>query len=157
MESKSNEALFIQAKHSLVNCYAVKLNISKGHNSDGWLDKLKQYIYYRTKYVEKFDVAHADEKIAENDLKLFKEKNPELNWMVEDVILNNTTKKKDFFTWEPVLVHVLLHPNMKPVSPGTWENLIVESMKPVYYCPAFGTVASTPISEFPSCNCFIVI
>ncbi|XP_026329453.1 uncharacterized protein LOC113237279, partial [Hyposmocoma kahamanoa] len=155
--SESNKALFIRDKDSLINCYAVKLNIIKEHSKnfyDDWLDKLKQYIYYRTKYVESNYVV-TGEKISETVLKSFKEMYKlkyKFNWTVEEVILRYTIKK-DFFYGKPMLVHVWLDRNMKPVPPGTWDYLTVESMKPVYYCPAFGINGSAPIGSSVGINC----
>lgn len=156
--SESNKALFVRIKDSLVNSYAVKLHLSKEYKFDlnmekfydEWLDKLKQYIYYRTKYVQnEFDDALNDRNTTEDVLKLFKEKHPHLEWDDKDVILKQKVKKR-YLDEKTTLVHVLLHRDMKPVLPGTWDNLTVEFMKPVYYCPAFGVVDSAPIGKYLS-------
>lgn len=148
--SESNKVLFIRIKDSLLNKYVVKLGLVTGYKRkiyDDYIDKLSQYIYYWTKYVKNNrDEVPTEKNITEKVLKLFKENNPELNWMGEDVILNKT--EKGSFYGPPMTLHVLLHPNMKPVLPGTWDYLAVESMKPAYYCPPVGGVNSAPVGEF---------
>lgn len=159
--SESNKALFVRATNYLGSFYAVKLRLSKEHRSelnmenfyDKWLDKLIQYIYYSTKYVEnKFDNALNNQNTTEDVLKLFKEQHPELHWKYADVISVNRIKKLHLHG-KTMLVHVFLYQDMKPVLPGSWDKLIVEFMKSVYYCPGFGEIDSAPMGEFLSCNC----
>lgn len=156
MVSESNKALFIRIKDSLVNYYALKLRLNGEHKfnwnledfNKEWQDALEQYVYYRTKYVEdNFDEALNDQNTTEAVLKTFKQEHRLLDWKDRDVILKSKIKKM-YIDGKTTLIHVLLNRDMKPVMPGTWDNLTVEFMKPVYYCPAFRFVDSAPIGEF---------
>lgn len=148
--TESNKVLFIRTKDSLVNQYVVKLGLVKKYKRevyDDYMDKLRQYIYYSTKYVENNgDKGLTEQKNPEKVLKLFKEVHTELNWTGEDVILNKIMKGS--FYGPPMSLHVLLHSNITRVLPGTWDYLAVESVKPAYYCPPVGVVNRASVGEF---------
>ncbi|XP_026329456.1 uncharacterized protein LOC113237282 [Hyposmocoma kahamanoa] len=150
--SESNKALFIQREDFLINSFAVKLRFSKCYfDIVNFYNELKQYIYYWNKYVENnFDDVN-NQNTTEDVLKLFKEKHTALHSYYADVISKHTIKKLSVDK-KNMLVHVRLRRDMKPVLPGTWANLTVEFMKPVYYCPAFGMVDSAPIGTSITVN-----
>lgn len=156
--SESNKALFTRINSTLVNhYYAIKLHLKSEYNFDTkkfdkeWEDGLRQYIFYRTYYINsgRYDI----ENITEHDLKSYMEQFPQLYWKFTNVILNKTIRRR-YTDRKTTLVHVLLHQDMKPVIPGTWDNLTVEFMRPLYNCPDSKAVDSAPIGEFLTCIFF---
>lgn len=99
--------------------------------------KLKEYILYSTNY---YAVNGGLEQIQnprafEGMLRDFKTSRPDLNIKEKDILFDFKVKKL-FLDGKTVLLHLNLHPSMKPVQPGTWENIEIVYMKPVYYCMA---------------------
>ena len=76
-----------------------------------------------------------DPKAFEGILRDFKASRPDLN-PKEKEILYGLKLKKLFLDGKTVVLHLNLHPSMKPVQPGTWDDIEIVYMKPVYYCKA---------------------
>lgn len=125
--SESNKALFIRMKDSLVNSYAIKLRVNKAHNFN--------YFDYNSNMDNDDDLNYQN--ITEAVLQFLEDKDMTLQ----------TRIKRQYIDEKTTLVHVSVKPNMNPQSAGIWGNFIVQSVNPVYYCPAFGVVDSSPIGK----------
>ncbi|CAH2086900.1 unnamed protein product [Euphydryas editha] len=146
---ESKKILFVREKQSLINVYAIKLRNNKLYKLDDlpklfkiWEIKLKEYIYYRTKYINVYGEINSN--ITEEELKGFK--NSGLVPKEKSAILKMKLKRL-YMDRRSVLVHVDLNPEMMPVTPGFWNQMEILSMKPVYYCKAFDTVPQMPLGE----------
>lgn len=56
-----------------------------------------------------------------------------MHWEDRDIVQNKKLKRL-YLDAKTALLHVELHPDMKPVKPGQWESILIEYMRPVYYC-----------------------
>lgn len=144
--SESNKALWVREEQSLRFNYAVKISFNKEYRFDIldrlkkiWEKKLKEYIFYSTNYYKingELDQIQ-DPKSFEDVLKDFKLSHPDLNPKEKDIIYGMKLKKV-FLDGKTALIHLQLNPRMKPVQPGTWEDIEIVYMKPVHYCLADG-------------------
>lgn len=152
--SESNKVLFIREKQSVGNVYATKIRMKKPYNFENlektyrqWLKKLKEFIFYRTKYTR----IYGEESLYANDtqkvLKQFKSVSPDLDWKDKDVIHNSKIKRL-YLDGRTALLHIELNSEMMPVMPGFWEDMEVEYMKPAYYCKGFDSVPSLKLGLY---------
>ncbi|XP_046964496.1 uncharacterized protein LOC124533333 isoform X2 [Vanessa cardui] len=146
---ESKKVLFVREKQSLINVYAIKLKNNKLYKLDDlpklfkvWEAKLKEYIFYRTKYINVYGEINSN--ITEDILKSFK--NSGLVQNEKSVILKMKLKRL-YMDRRTVLVHVELSPDMKPVTPGFWDQMEILSMKPVFYCKGFDTIPQMALGE----------
>ncbi|XP_060810885.1 uncharacterized protein LOC106142285 isoform X2 [Amyelois transitella] len=152
---QSNKVLFVRERDSLINLYSVKINLLSGNYTfenayemkEEWIDKLDEYVFYRTRYVQMFDVDKIlDPMVAEKILFNFKASRAELSWRDGEAIYNSVIKRL-YMNKHTVLLHVELNPEMIPVTPGFWTNLEVVFMKPAYYCKGFDSVPRLSLGE----------
>ncbi|XP_050344930.1 uncharacterized protein LOC126769941 isoform X2 [Nymphalis io] len=153
---ESKKVLFVREKQSLINVYAIKLKNNKLYKLDDlpklfkiWEMKLKEYIFYRTKYINVYGEINSN--VTEEVLKSFK--NSGLGQNEKSVILKMKLKRL-YMDRRSVLVHVELSPDMKPVAPGFWDQMEILSMKPVFYCKGFDTIPQMALGEsFTTAGC----
>ncbi|CAH2238632.1 jg5378 [Pararge aegeria aegeria] len=149
--NESKKVLFIREKVSLVNFYAIKLKYSKMYTLQE-LDKLssilelrlKEYIYLRTKYESVY--GDVDTNVTEQVLRGFQSTNYGLDWKENTVIVRMKIKRL-YLDKTSVLMHVELHPDMKPVTPGVWDDVEILFMKPVLYCKGFDSVPQLSLGQ----------
>lgn len=63
----------------------------------------------------------------------FRNEYPYLKYEDHDTLLNKKVKRL-YLDAHTVLLHVEVGPDIKPVEPAEWDNILIEYMKPVYYC-----------------------
>lgn len=144
---KSNTVLFNRERDSLVNLYVVRIKVKDKYKfdeaedlKDEWKEKLEEYIFFRTRYVQMFDDYKIIESYgAERILKSFKDSRPDLNWRSGEAI-SKITVKRLYMDKQTVLLHVELNPEMIAVTPSYWDELEVQFMKPAYYCKGFDSI-----------------
>ncbi|XP_064071783.1 uncharacterized protein LOC113404752 isoform X1 [Vanessa tameamea] len=146
---ESKKVLFVREKQSLINVYAIKLKNNKLYKLDDlpklfkvWEAKLKEYIFYRTKYINVYGEINSN--ITEDVLKSFKNSVFVQN---EKTVILKMKLKRLYMDRRTVLVHVELSPDMKPVTPGFWDQMEILSMKPVFYCKGFDTIPQMALGE----------
>ncbi|XP_047527962.1 uncharacterized protein LOC125064781 isoform X2 [Vanessa atalanta] len=146
---ESKKVLFVREKQSLINVYAIKLKNNKLYKLDDlpklfkvWEAKLKEYIFYRTKYINVYGEINSN--ITEDVLKSFKNSGLVQN---EKTVILKMKLKRLYMDRRTVLVHVELSPDMKPVTPGFWDQMEILSMKPVFYCKGFDTIPQMALGE----------
>ncbi|XP_045533779.1 adhesion G-protein coupled receptor G2 isoform X1 [Papilio machaon] len=151
--AESNKVLFIREKQSVGNVYATKIRLKKPYNFENleksyrqWLKKLKEFVFYRTKYTQ----IYGEESLYANDtqkvLKQFKSVTPGLDWKDKEIIHNSKIKRL-YLDGRTALLHIELNSDMMPVMPGWWEDMEVEYMKPAYYCKGFDSVPTLKLGE----------
>ncbi|XP_063619930.1 adhesion G-protein coupled receptor G6-like isoform X2 [Cydia splendana] len=146
--SQSNKVLFVREKH-VENLYAIKIRLRGRYRFENidkqyrvWERKVKEYIYYRTKYVERFgEITTTNGHEAEGLLQSYKrstgDDSGEGSFKETDVIYMVKIKRL-FLDGRTVLLHVQLNPTMKVVPPGYWEGLEVMYMRPAFFCAGDG-------------------
>ncbi|XP_063531353.1 uncharacterized protein LOC134742253 isoform X2 [Cydia strobilella] len=146
--SQSNKLLFAREKH-VENLYAIKIRLKGRYRFENidkqyriWERKVKEYIYYRTKYVERFgEITTTDGHEAEGLLQNYKrstgDDSGEGSFKETDVIYMIKIKRL-FLDGRTVLLHVQLNPTMKIVPPGYWEGLELLYMRPAFFCAGDG-------------------
>ncbi|XP_053625008.1 uncharacterized protein LOC128683407 isoform X3 [Plodia interpunctella] len=153
--TQSNKVLFVRERESLINLYSVKIKLindnytfsNAAKKKEFWIDQLQEYVFYRTKYVQMFDVEKILNPIeAQKILRDFKASRTELRWRDSEAIYNSVVKRL-YMNKNTVLLHVELNPEMIPVTPGFWGNIEVVAMKPAYYCKGFDSVPRLSIGE----------
>ncbi|XP_047988378.1 adhesion G-protein coupled receptor G2-like isoform X1 [Leguminivora glycinivorella] len=142
--SQSNKVLFVREKH-VENLYAIKITLRGRYRFENidkqyrvWERKVKEYIYYRTKYFERFGEitaanAHAAEGVLQNYKRSTGDDSGEGSFKETDVIYMVKIKRL-FLDGRTVLLHVQLNPTMRVVPPGFWEGLEVIYMRPAFFC-----------------------
>ncbi|XP_073944483.1 uncharacterized protein isoform X2 [Choristoneura fumiferana] len=138
--SESNKALLVR-EDNVENLYAIKIRLKRKYRFENldkiyrvWEKKLKEYIYYRTKYVERFGEVPVDEpNMAEETLQKFKDSTEGSGWKDNEVIYLIKIKRL-FLDGKTALLHVQMNPKMRAVPPGFWEDLEIIYMKPAYFC-----------------------
>lgn len=146
--SQSNKVLFVRKK-LVENLYAIKIKLKGRYRFENfdkqfkiWDRKIKEYIYYRTKYVERFGEittinGHEAEGILQNYKRSTGDDSGEGSFKETEVIYMTKTKRL-FLDGRTVLLHVQLNPMMKVVLPGYWEGLEVVYMRPAFFCSGDG-------------------
>ncbi|XP_045783619.1 adhesion G-protein coupled receptor G2-like isoform X2 [Maniola jurtina] len=150
--TESKKVLFIREKVSLVNLYTIKLRYLKMYSIIEDLEKLysilgmrlKEYIYLRTKYESVYGDLNTN--ITEEVLKSFQSTNYGLDWKENSVIVKMKIKRL-YLDRGTILIHVELHPDMRPVTPGIWEDIVILSMKPVFYCKGFDSIPQMSLGQ----------
>ncbi|KAJ2952471.1 hypothetical protein O0L34_g6782 [Tuta absoluta] len=161
MVSESNKVLFIREKQSLLNSYAILINLDEPYKFDDltnatkdWEKKLEEYIYYRTRYVNVYGEFELKEG-AEEKIKSFKADTERT--MGSDAknikTINDLKIKRLYLDGKKALLHLQLNRAMMAVGPGRWDNLEVEYMKPVYFCMGFDTVPTRPLGTSLDRDC----
>lgn len=143
--TESKKTLFIREKASLINFYAIKLKHAKvysTYNVEPLLNltemRLKEYIYLRTKYESVY--GDLDANVTEEVLRRFHSDNYfGIEWKENSAILKPKIKRL-YVDRRSMLVHVKLHHDMRPVTPGVWKDIEILFMKPVFYCKGFDSV-----------------
>ncbi|XP_068629938.1 uncharacterized protein [Battus philenor] len=151
--SESNKVLFIREKQSLTNIYATKIRLKKRYNFENlekmyrsWIKKLKEYVFYRTKYTQIYGEGSLYSNDTEKLLKQFKNSSPGLDWKDKEIV-HNTKIKRLYLDGRTALLHVELNSDMIPVTPGWWDDMDVEYMKPAFYCKDFDSVPARKLGE----------
>ncbi|XP_052737653.1 uncharacterized protein LOC112042944 isoform X2 [Bicyclus anynana] len=147
----SKKVLFIREKDSLVNVYTIKLKYLKTYIMDDLEElytileaRLKEYIYLRTKYEKIYGDVGIN--VTEEVLKGFQSINYGLDWKEKTIIVGLKIKRL-YVDRVSILLHVELHPDMVPVTPGVWEDIDILFMKPVFYCKGFDSVPQLSIGQ----------
>ncbi|XP_069365596.1 uncharacterized protein [Maniola hyperantus] len=150
--TESKKVLFVREKASLINVYTIKLRYLKMYSILEDLEKLnnilgmrlKEYIYLRTKYESVYGDLNSN--ITEEELKSFQGTNYGLDLKEISVIVKMKIKRL-YLDRGTVLIHVELHPDMRPVTPAIWEDIVILSMKPVFYCKGFDSVPQMSLGQ----------
>lgn len=152
MISESNKALFIRMEDSLslFDTYALKLrNNNHGYASgQNGYSMTEQNPDYESNIGNTFFVdVLSNNQPPNNQL-------PDiLEVLADNEEVLRTKLKRQYYSNETLLVHILLLPGTNPLQwQESFNGTNLEFMKPVYYCPAFGMVQSAPIGELLSCN-----
>ncbi|XP_075969098.1 uncharacterized protein LOC142972144 isoform X2 [Anticarsia gemmatalis] len=142
--SESNKFLWIREEQSLNSTYAIRLKFGFEYDFNNiekvskiWEKKLRDYIFYSTKYYEiNTEIDRVENETFQDTLKEFKRTHEGLK--PKGLIIFGMRIKKIYLDRKTAVVHFQLNPTMKPVQPGWWENLYVIYMKPVHYCEIGG-------------------